>query len=69
MTFEVGDRVRWDDHIGVLLDEWIGTVVETVPDATRVHWDGCDAPEVVFYMSTQLRPLETTIILRVEDSP
>lgn len=53
-VFAVGDRVQWDDYVDNP-EDWIGVVVETGQNVARVHWDGNDEPEYVFYTQAQLR--------------
>lgn len=64
MTFEIGDRVQWSN--GIPDNEWIGTVINRVPGAVQVHWDGCDEPDWFWYATLQVRKLNTLVIAEVE---
>lgn len=68
MTLRPGDRVQWDDYVGVLEegDEWIGTVVGVIPGAIQIHWDYTDEPERVWYLPEQVRKLNSIVIAEVE---
>lgn len=65
MTFEVGDRIAWDDYVGAPEEEWFGTVTRSSGSVVQVLWGGDDEPNGVWYAAASLRNLNTFVITEV----